>query len=518
MFKRVVLYIILFIPATKICSQVLVPLAVDYSRTIENWAIVNKISIPSFTKPAAMQFLNNSVNTDSLFGFGISKPTGKKSWFIRKLCFENLLKEDTSDFSIAVDPVFDLQFERDPNSGKKWYTNTRGIRIFGNAGNKLFFESSFYENQATLSTYLNDYANSSMVIPGQGYVRKFGALDYSSATGSLYFHVGNHFEFSLGHGKFFIGDGYRSLFLSDNSFNYPYFRTTINFLNFQYTRIMAVLMGDSTPVNPVGAREKKLAGFNILTYMPEYWFQISFFEGTIWKYPDRKKNINFDANYLNPVILLNSVLTAADCKSVAGTGIKINILKRFQIYNQSAFDRTTSGENSGLHFSWQAGVKYFKAFELNNLYLQAEYNTSQKDAYENASYLLNYSHFYQPLAHPFGTNFKEWIVILNYSLKKWQFNSQFNFAKYGNDSLNTISNNTAGIQEYKFLVPFMGNGQLSKLFYNDIKLAYLINPKTNMKIEAGCINRNATFSGNKHSLTFFYISFKTSLTNWYYDF
>jgi hypothetical protein len=209
---------------------------------------------------------------------------------------------------------------------------------------------------------------------------------------------------------------------------------------------------------------------------------------------------------------MNSLIPGIDCKSVVGTGIKLNILEKFQIYNQVETDRKSSGSNSAMHFSCQAGAKYFNAFTLENLFLQAEYNTSQNDASENTSDLLTYSHYSQPLAHPLGINFKEWVIKVHYNLKSWQLNSQFNFTKYGSDTINTISN------EYKFQIPFLGNGQHVNLFYNDINIAYLINPKTNMRIESGFITRNATFSGKKHDLTYFYITFRTSLTNWYYDF
>jgi hypothetical protein len=515
-YKAIIVFILFFSGATAY-SQILVPLETDYTRTLENWAIVNKINIPTFTKPVSVQFLFKSVNTDSLFSFAITRQRVERSWFVRKLLYENFLGIDTSDFSIAIDPLFNLQLEHDANSEKHWFTNTRGIRIFGRVGNELFFESSFYENQSTSPTYLNDYINCSTVVPGQGYIRKFGAADYSNASGSLYFQVGKHFEFSIGHGKFFVGDGYRSLFLSDNSFNYPYFRVTANFQKFQYTRILAVLMSDSIPSASFGARDKKLAGFNIMTIFPNYWFQISFFEGTIWEYPNSDKNIHFNANYLNPVIFANSVLSKVSCKAVTGVGLKINVLNKIQIYNQLAVDKTYTGSYSGMHFSWQTGAKYFNAFSLTNLYLQAEYNSSPNRAYENESDLLTYSHYYQPLAHPYGTNFKEWVIKAHYDFKRWQFNSQVNLARYGTDSLKTIPNVNSN-NNYRFQIPFIGSGQQVNLFYTDLSIGYLINPKTNMRLQTGYTMRNAEYSGTKGNLTFFYVSFITSLTNWYYDF
>ena len=47
------------------------------------------------------------------------------------------------------------------------------------------------------------------------------------------------FSVQFGHGKHFIGDGYRSLFLSDNSFNYPYLMIQTDLGKIQYTNLYA---------------------------------------------------------------------------------------------------------------------------------------------------------------------------------------------------------------------------------------------------------------------------------------
>ena len=47
------------------------------------------------------------------------------------------------------------------------------------------------------------------------------------------------FAIQFGHGKHFIGDGYRSLLLSDNAFNYPFLRIQTSFWRVQYTNLYA---------------------------------------------------------------------------------------------------------------------------------------------------------------------------------------------------------------------------------------------------------------------------------------
>ncbi len=36
--------------------------------------------------------------------------------------------------------------------------------------------------------------------------------------------LGKYINFTLGRGKNFFGEGYRSFFLSDNAYSYPYFK------------------------------------------------------------------------------------------------------------------------------------------------------------------------------------------------------------------------------------------------------------------------------------------------------
>ena len=59
------------------------------------------------------------------------------------------------------------------------------------------------------------------------------------ASGSLVYTPKKWLSFQAGHGKNFIGDGYRSLLLSDNAFNYPYLRTTFTFGKLQYNVMYA---------------------------------------------------------------------------------------------------------------------------------------------------------------------------------------------------------------------------------------------------------------------------------------
>ncbi len=62
-----------------------------------------------------------------------------------------------------------------------------------------------------------------------------GGYDYPLAEGYLSYSPGKYFNIQFGHGKNFIGDGYRSLLMSDNASPYPYFKLNTTFWKLKYT-------------------------------------------------------------------------------------------------------------------------------------------------------------------------------------------------------------------------------------------------------------------------------------------
>jgi hypothetical protein len=512
--------ILLFL-SSSLLSQTLVPLSNDFERALEQWAISNNINISTFIKPLSVQAISLCDSYDSVFSFETEKPNGQ-NLFMRKLLYENLLTVDTTDFDIKVDPLFNLAYGQDLKTREKYITNTRGIKISGSVSKKLYFESSFYENQSKFPVYIRDYISSGMVVPGQGRIRNNKVsgigLDYYYSTGILYYRLKKHWEFSFGQDKLFIGNGYRSLLLSDNSTNFPFLRVTATYDKIQYSRIMAILMSDQEPKDATSFRGKKLAGFNIISFTPSYWFHFMLFEGSIWQYPNSTAKTNFDFNYLNPVIFFNSAISGTNCKTLIGAGIKINVYRLFQVYGQMAADKFPGTMKAKYNASWQAGIKYFNAFSLRNLYLQAEYNHSQNNVYYSTPYNFAYTHFNQTLGHPLGANFKEWVIIFNYRYKRFQLNSKISFSAYGLDSINLNSKKTKEYINYKFSTPVLGMGSFTDLIYNETSMAFLINPKTNLKIEAGYISRSASVIHSDFNLGYFYVAFRTSLVNLYYDF
>ena len=167
--------------------------------------------------------------------YTLSEKYGKpKTLTGRKLTKENLLHVNKKDFELSVDPLFNFNFARDLNhKNTNYYRNTRGLLIKGKIAKKLWFETSYYENQSRFVNYIDEYIiSTNKVVPGYFHAKNFKAssYDYGAAYGRIsytpYQKAQKSLNFLAGTGKNSFGDGYRSLLLSDFSAPYPFLKIT----------------------------------------------------------------------------------------------------------------------------------------------------------------------------------------------------------------------------------------------------------------------------------------------------
>ena len=170
----------------------------------------------------------------------------KESWGGRKLHNEHLALVKGKNFWFTLNPVFDLQIGKDNSDIDYTYNNTRGLQIQGSLGKKFSFSTSFYESQGRFAEYVNDYARSIPtndgaygVVPGRGRSKQFkeNGFDYPVAEAYLSYTPNKFFNFQFGNGKNFIGDGYRSFFLSDVASPYPFLKISTSFWKIKYTNL-----------------------------------------------------------------------------------------------------------------------------------------------------------------------------------------------------------------------------------------------------------------------------------------
>jgi hypothetical protein len=469
----------------------------------------------------------------------------KKSWFGRKWWNEHMVTIKGDNYWITLDPGVDLQAGRDLDNDIDTYNNTRLVYTQGGIGKNFNFFAVIYESQGRFADYFNRFAEARApdggnpaIIPGRGIAKRFrtDSYDYPLATGHISWSPADWVNIQLGHGKNFIGDGYRSLFLSDNSSPYPFVRINTTFWKIKYTNTWMSLRDVRSDVTLDGSFRTKYMANHYLSYNITKRLNIGLFEAVIW---ENDNDRGFDFNYVNPVIFYRAIEFSTGSRggnALIGISGKYRFSDRINAYGQLIIDEFSSGDIFGGEGSYknkvgyQIGAKYYNAFGLENLYLQAEYNRIRPYTYSHNTVVLNYGHNNQSMAHTLGANFWEFIAIARYQRGRFFGSAKFITAKRGfefntpEDSL-FYGGNIYGTEDNR--VSDLGNelaqGNTTDFFHTELQAGYLINPATNLKVYASAIFRNFspeldTVSVFDNQTTWLNFGVRTDLFNWYNDF
>jgi hypothetical protein len=416
----------------------------------------------------------------------------RSTWVGRKLWNEHLIDIKGDDFTFYGDFLPDFQIGRDfSETGKTTWLNTRGFQVGGTIGEKFFFYTSAYENQGVFPTYVNDFILENNIVPGQMY-GKLGTdqQDWTYASAIISYSPKNNLNFSLAYDKNFIGDGYRSMLLSDISSNSTFLKFNGTFGDVQITSIMSYMLDPKVDGNRTG-NQSRWGAFQYADWNVNNRFSIGLFQSTIWAYRH-----NVGASNMIQV----------------GLNTKYKAFRNATLYGQLLMTKKLSG---------QFGIRGYDAFKIKNLNFLAEYNFAKPYSYSDNDPLTSYNNYLQPLAHPFGANFREFVGIANYSYKKFDFSLQGNYGNYGLDPTDADNYGKNLFKPYDKNLEngdAIGQGLKTTMVYTDVKVAYILNPKYNLRLEAGAALRresNSEWTNNSSLLT---LGLRASFRNLYYDF
>ncbi|MCK0178583.1 gliding motility protein RemB [Flavobacteriaceae bacterium S0862] len=468
------------------------------------------------------------------------------SWWQKKLFNEHLVQLQGKGYWFTLDPIFDLQVGKDSDANfKSTFNNTRGFYVQGGLGKNLSFSSSLYESQGRFADYINRYAESlkgfgpdPAVIPGRGIAKRFkeDAYDYPLAEAYLSYSPTDFLNVQFGHGKNFIGDGYRSLLQSDVASPSPFLKLSTKFWKIKYTNTWMWLKDIRTDVVSDKAFLTKYMANHYLSWNVSKKFNLGLFESVLWT---NSNNRGFDINYLNPIIFYRAIefeTGQGAGNAVLGATAKYKVNDNINIYSQFVLDEFSLGDIKGGEKSWknkygyQLGMKYYNAFKVDNLYLQLEYNRVRPYTYSHNTIVLNYGHNNQSMAHLWGANFSEAIVIGRYNYKRWFADAKLVFGSRGLDYNNGTDDFSYGGDIYRNYNdrPFdigieVGQGIKTNIFHAELQSGYVVNPATNLKLFAYLsyrdFNPNATTATTfENNTLWFSIGLRTDLFNWYFDF
>ncbi|NOT49787.1 MAG: hypothetical protein HOP10_00745 [Chitinophagaceae bacterium] len=356
----------------------------------------------------------------------------------------NLYEVHIKDFDLVINPVIQVVVAKESDNDETLYLNTRGLTLRGQIAKKIGFYAYLTDNQQKDPFYVRDWVNMRKAVPGAGFYKQFKqtGYDYFDARGYFTFNVTKYINVAFGYDKNFIGNGHRSLFFSSsgNANLFLKLNTRIWKINYQNLFMEIQNADDRVGDRLIG---KKYAAMHHLDVQVNKWLNIGLFEGVVFGRKDR-----FDFGYLNPIIFYRSIeqQNGSFDNSVAGLDVKANIAGKFQFYGQLCLDEFLVGQITKNNGYWgnkwaiQAGAKYIDAFGISNLDLQVEMNRIRPFTYSHRDSVANYTHYNQPMAHPLGAGFQEFIGIARYQpAPKWLILAKMIYYTQGRDS-NLVKN------------------------------------------------------------------------------
>lgn len=323
------------------------------------------------------------------------------------------------DFYLSVNPVLQLTAGRGSADDQSLFLNSRGLTVRAQIARKVGLSSTLIENQERGPDFYSETVKDLDAVPGAGFYKTFKktAYDYLDARGYVSFNAARHIDIQFGFDKNFIGNGYRSLFLSDWGNSYLFLKLNTRIWKLNYQNLFMELIPEYYEPGWNVLMDRKYAAMHHLSLNATRWLNIGLFESVVFGRRNR-----FDFEYLNPVIFFRHVEghVGSPDNAMMGLDAKANIKKRLQVYGQFLVDEflikkvMNDPSNWVNKFGFQLGAKYFNAFGISHLDLQLEMNRIRPFTYSHFDSLANYTHYNQPLAHPLGANFQEWIGIARY--------------------------------------------------------------------------------------------------------
>jgi hypothetical protein len=459
--------------------------------------------------------IQNHLKDTSVFYYDFAETAFKKHWVEIK----------TEDCYLTISPVFNFSLGRDvlDTAQRNLFQNTRGFIIEGDIAKNFSFATTFYENQSRLSTYESIFIRShgefyfntnglsynmqNGVVPGATRTKNFknGGFDYGFAQGYIVYQPHKKLDIIVGNNQQFIGAGYRSLLLSDNSSAAPYLRLDYKISkrwSYTYLRTRAMNLVRKKKKTTVEAYyQPKGFAVNYLSFQATDKLNISLFEGSTWSMGDSLTTKRVNPLFYNPIPIVSSLLNDSICSAIQGINVNWLLHPNARIYGQFAV-----GSMEAKQFAFQVGYRGNDYFKIKNLYTQLEYNFATSKMYKATTDRLNYSHYNLALAHPKENGFHEIVLRAGWEWKR--IYTDFKSVNYF--LVNHTKNDLLPIQFYNTV-------SNDKISHNQLEIGYRMNKKLNWCLFGNIVYRKQTGAANSQV---FIVSagMRTSLLSHYNDY
>lgn len=289
----------------------------------------------------------------------------------------------------------------------------------------LFFEGAWEQQMVQLPSYQDSISRRWGILPGRGIANASGNGWRGQSFQYLLTWVPNrYFSLSAGRGNTFIGEGQRSLLISDNATPMRFFRIRASVWKVRYQSLFCLLEDVRGAGGDPTLFSTKYASIHHLSWQINKRLTLGIFEAIVFQNRNQNggRGIGFDVNYLNPVLFFRPVeySVGSPDNSLLGIYAGYSVGKHTRLYGQVMLDEFLLAEiRSGKGWvenkqAFQLGVKQNNLFGRKELSLQIEYNWVRPYTYYHKNGNQNYGHYNQSLAHPMGANFSELLMRLWY--------------------------------------------------------------------------------------------------------
>ncbi len=399
-------------------------------------------------KLSRVDYFNFSYLQADNFEFSRSESTLSKNkiWgtFKYKAAFYGVKNEE---FTLVINPITQLQMGYDTRLKQATEINNRGIELRGTLGKTLGFYTTFSNEILTPNSWVKDYYLNNHVIPGASLL-KFSddtstmVINHNTASGYIVYQPNKYVDIQMGHGRNFLGNGFRTFYMSDFSRDHFFVRANTRFWRINYTNIW----GQIYDYNVQTQRNLPKRHYYATTYANVNLtkkLNVGLFQTVSFQRDSGYSNGGYDLEYLNPIIFYKPIengLNSPD-KVILGTDFKYNFARHFQLYGQAVISefriKDIIKRNGWFGNKWatQLGIKYIDALGIKNLDIQAESNIARPYMYTSFNALNAYVNYNQNMAHPLGANFYENILIIRCQpTNRLNLKTTFIYAVYGNDT------------------------------------------------------------------------------------
>jgi hypothetical protein len=229
------------------------------------------------------------------------------------------------------------------------------------------------------------------------------------------------FNFQIGHDKNFIGEGNRSLFLSDYGKPYYFGQIRARFWHVEYTMLYQFMNE-----NYKSTKAQKFAASHYLSWNVTKKINLGIFETVIFQPKDTLLYRGFDVEYLNPVVFFRPQEYAIGSSDNVLLGASFSIKhKKQMLYGQLIVDEFLLSEIRAKSGWWankyggQLGIKGYLKLRNEKFFYRVEANAVRPYTYAHVNSLQNYGNQNSTLSHPYGANFMEILFEAKWQRSNW---------------------------------------------------------------------------------------------------